>query len=301
MENHPKITVVGSINMDLVTLTDKLPEMGETITGKQFKMNPGGKGANQAVAAARLGAQVKMIGCVGSDSFGETLLQHLQNEGIDASNVELVNDSTGSALITVYNNDNNIIVVPGANNHVTASFVETKRDVIADSDILILQLEIPLEGVQKAVEVAKENNVTVILNPAPITELPAGLIEQIDYLTPNEHEHSLLLKGMNEQQIKEKVIVTKGSRGVSLYKGDEEITIPSFRVNAIDTTGAGDSFNGGLAVALGRGLSLPDACKFGNAAAALSTLKLGAQTGMPGKEEVETMIKIAEKMKKHMK
>ncbi|MGG3891645.1 ribokinase [Metabacillus fastidiosus] len=300
MENHPKITVVGSINMDLVTLTDRIPEMGETTIGKQFKMNPGGKGANQAVAAARLGAQVKMIGCVGSDSFGETLLQHLQNEGIDVSNVEPVNDSTGTALITVYNNDNNIIVVPGANDHVTAAFVEAKREVIADCDILILQLEIPLEGVQKAVAIAKENNVTVILNPAPITELPDELIEQIDYLTPNEHEQSLLVKRMNEQQIKEKVIVTKGSRGVSI-NGDEEITIPAFRVNAVDTTGAGDSFNGGLAVALGSGLSLADACQFGNAAAALSTLKIGAQTGMPAKNEVEMMIKIAEKMKKHKK
>lgn len=296
MNDNPKITVVGSINMDLVTLTNELPKMGETVIGKQFKMNPGGKGANQAVAAARLGAQVKMIGCIGKDRFGEELLSQLQNEGIDINGVEQITDSTGTAMITVCGHDNHIIVVPGANDYVTASFVESKREIIADSDILILQLEIPLEGVKKAVEIAKANNVKVILNPAPIKDLPVDLIEQINYFTPNEHEQALLIKEMNEKQIREKVIVTKGSNGVSFRDGDKEVNLPALRMTVVDTTGAGDAFNGGFAVAIGRGLSLSDACRYGNATAALSTAKFGAQTGMPLKAEVEMFMKMIQRV-----
>ncbi|RHW39002.1 ribokinase [Neobacillus notoginsengisoli] len=291
MGDKPVITIVGSINMDLVTIADNVPRQGETLQGKQFQINPGGKGANQAVAAARLGAHVQMIGCVGQDSFGRDLLQHLSEQGVDVSNVEPVTDMTGTATIVVSNQDNRIIVVPAANNHVTAEFVETKRDVIAGSDILILQLEIPLEGVRKAVEIAKENGVTVILNPAPIQDLPADLIEQVDYLTPNEHEFQLLQKGLDKKELQEKVILTKGSKGVALYQGGKESTIPAYKVNVVDTTGAGDSFNGGLAVALSNSLPIMEACRFGNAVAALSTTKLGAQTGMPTGKEVEAFIK----------
>ncbi|MED4207108.1 ribokinase [Neobacillus mesonae] len=291
MSPKPKITIVGSINMDIVTITDKLPKMGETLIGKQFKMNPGGKGANQAVAAARLGADVRMIGCVGNDSFGPVLKQNMQKEGIDVTNVEPVTDSTGTATIIVYQGDNNIIIVPGANHHVNAAFVESKRDVIADSDVLILQLEIPLDGVQKALEIAKEHHVKVILNPAPICELPAELIKKVDFLTPNEHEYALLQKGLDEKELKEKVILTKGSQGVAFYQGDQEVSIPAYSVKVVDTTGAGDSFNGGFAVALSRGISVSEACRYGNAVAALSTTKLGAQTGMPTGEEVEVFIK----------
>lgn len=291
METNPKIAVVGSVNMDLVTITARLPKMGETLTGQQFIMNPGGKGANQAVAAARLGAQVQMIGCVGKDNFGDSLIQHLQKEGVDVTNVEPVTESTGTATIVVSDNDNSIIVVPGANQQVTAAFVESKREVIANSDILILQLEIPLEGVQKAVEIAKENDVIIILNPAPICDLPVELLEKVTYLTPNEHEHAQLIRNMDEKVIKDKVILTKGSQGVSLFQDDEQVDIPAYKINVVDTTGAGDSFNGGLAYALGKGLSLIEACKFGNAVAALSTMKLGAQSGMPMKDEVEAFIK----------
>ncbi|MEH7125474.1 MULTISPECIES: ribokinase [unclassified Bacillus (in: firmicutes)] len=291
MSNNPKITVVGSINMDLVTITDQVPQIGETLLGNRFQTNPGGKGANQAVAAARLGADVHMIGCVGNDSFGKELIQHLSDQGVDVSNVEPVTGSTGTATIIVSNQDNSIIVVPAANEHVTAAFVESKRDTIASSDILILQLEIPLEGVEKAVEIAKENGVKIILNPAPIQELPAELIANVDYLTPNEHEYKVLEKAMEEKVLKEKVILTKGSKGVSFYQGGKEVNIPAFRVNVVDTTGAGDSFNGGFAVALSKGLTMDAACKYGNAVAALSTTKLGAQTGMPTENEVKNFIK----------
>ncbi|MEH7346745.1 ribokinase [Bacillus sp. JJ1532] len=291
MSNNPKVTVVGSINMDLVTITDQVPQIGETLLGNRFQTNPGGKGANQAVAAARLGADVHMIGCVGNDSFGKELIQHLSDQGVDVSNVEPVTGSTGTATIIVSNQDNSIIVVPAANEHVTAAFVESKRDTIASSDILILQLEIPLEGVEKAVEIAKENGVKIILNPAPIQELPADLIANVDYLTPNEHEYKVLEKAMEENVLKEKVILTKGSKGVSFYQGGKEVNIPAFRVNVVDTTGAGDSFNGGFAVALSKGLTMDAACKYGNAVAALSTTKLGAQTGMPTENEVKNFMK----------
>lgn len=290
MGQAPKITIVGSINMDIVTITDQLPKMGETILGQQFQMNPGGKGANQAVASARLGATVQMIGCVGEDLFGKELLQHLKSEGVDVSNVEQVATQTGTASITVSNKDNNIIVVPGANNHVTASFVEAKKEIIATSDILILQLEIPLEGVQKAVEIAKEHGVIVILNPAPIRELPAGLLKKIDYLTPNEHEMTHLTNEANHAELIEKVILTKGSEGVSYFQEGKEINIPAHNIDVVDTTGAGDSFNAGFAVALGKGLPVEAACQYGNAVAALSTTKLGAQTGMPTDAEVQEFL-----------
>ncbi|MCR8657493.1 ribokinase [Paenibacillus endoradicis] len=290
MEQKPKITVVGSINMDLVTITSQVPKTGETLFGDQFYMNPGGKGANQAVAAARLGGRVKLIGCVGNDSFGKDILQHLQEQGVDVSNVEPVTHMTATASIIVANQDNSIIVVPGANNNVTAAFVESKRDIIADSDILILQLEIPLEGVQKAIEIAKENGVKVILNPAPIQNLPSQVIQDVDYITPNEHEYLLLKEESNEETFAEKLIITKGSKGVSIVEEGKEIIIPAYKMNVVDTTGAGDSFNGGLAIALSKGLDLKDACKYGNAVAALSTTKLGAQTGMPTSEEVESFI-----------
>ncbi|QUL52682.1 ribokinase [Paenibacillus tritici] len=287
MEKKPKITVVGSINMDLVTITSQAPQRGETLFGEHFQMNPGGKGANQAVAAAKLGAQVQLIGCVGNDRFGQDIVAYLQEQGVNVSNVEPVTDVTGTATIIVADQDNSIIYVPGANNHVTSSFIESKRDVIAASDILVLQLEIPLEGVQKAVQIAKENGIKVILNPAPIQSLPSDLLKNIDYLTPNEHEQVLLRQDRSTEELDGKLIVTMGSQGVCIYEQGEGVIIPAYKIDVVDTTGAGDSFNGGLAHALSKGLNLKDACKYGNAVAALSTTKLGAQTGMPTGAEVE--------------
>lgn len=292
MEAPKKITVLGSINMDLVTTTNYLPEVGETIVGQHFQMNPGGKGANQAVAAARLGAAVQFIGCVGNDHFGLELVQHLKREGVDVSQLETVPSTTGTATIVVSESDNQIIIVPGANQFVDAAFVESKRAIIANSQILILQLEIPNEGVQKAVEIAKENDVTIILNPAPICELPDDLLSQVDYLTPNEHEYTMLMKG-NRQNLIEKVILTKGSEGISFYDQGKEVHLPAHNVMVVDTTGAGDSFNGGFAFALSKGYLLHEACAFGNAVGALATTKLGAQTGMPTFKEVEELLQKA--------
>ena len=239
-----------------------------------------------------------MIGAVGDDSFGNTLVDHLTNQGINTENIMKVKDtSTGIASIIVSEGDNSIIVVSGANSHITPEVIEKNEDKILDSYILLVQLEIPLESVMKAVELAKKHGVLTILNPAPIQKLPNELIEMVDYLTPNEHEQTLLFASTDgtEQELeklKEKCIVTKGSKGVMVYKNGEQIEIPSIQVEAVDTTGAGDSFNGALAVALCEGAEIEDACRFANVVGAISVTKLGAQSGMPTKKEVEEFLQI---------
>ncbi|MDR7075640.1 ribokinase [Neobacillus niacini] len=293
-----KITVIGSINMDLVTSTNQIPKVGETVLGQSFHTIPGGKGANQAVAAARLGGDVTMIGAVGDDSFGNTLVNHLTNQGINTENIMKVKDtSTGIASIIVSEGDNSIIVVSGANSHITPEVIEKNEDKIFDSYILLVQLEIPLESVMRAVELAKKHGVLTILNPAPIQKLPNELIEMVDYLTPNEHEQALLfasLEGTEQEleKLKEKCIVTKGSKGVMIYKNGGKIEIPSIRVEAVDTTGAGDSFNGALAFSLCEGAEIEEACRFANVVGAISVTKLGAQSGMPTKKEVKEFLQI---------
>jgi ribokinase len=296
-----KITVIGSINMDIVTKTTIIPKVGETVMGDAFFTIPGGKGANQAVAAARLGADVTLIGCVGEDAFGKELIEHLGKQGIMINNVKPVtHSSTGIASITLSNGDNSIIVVPGANYEVTPEVVKEHEQIILESDIVLLQLEIPLESVIEAVNLAKKHHKTVILNPAPIQPLPKELLQHVDYLTPNEHEQKLLLSANDLtdeelEQIKSKCIVTQGSKGVSIYKNEEKL-ISGFKVEVIDTTGAGDSFNGALAVSLSNGASLESACQFANAVGALSVTKLGAQSGMPTKQEVEAFLSGTERM-----
>ncbi|CEG28362.1 ribokinase [Bacillus sp. B-jedd] len=290
-----KITVIGSINMDLVTKTEQVPKMGETLLGEAFYTIPGGKGANQAVAAARLGADVTMVGCVGEDAFGRELIAHLGSESIHTGQIDKgAGTSTGIATITLSGGDNSIIVVPGANFLVTPEFVGKQEEVIAASDIILLQLEIPLESVEKAAELAKRHGVKVLLNPAPFQPLPEGLMENVDILTPNEHEYKLLLHSSGWAEHKrgkfmKKCIVTQGSRGVRIYSR-EQAEIPAFQVEAVDTTGAGDTFNGALAYALSEGFDLAEACRFANAAAALSVTKLGAQGGMPTRLDVDRFL-----------
>ncbi len=293
-----KITVIGSINMDLVTSTNRIPQVGETVLGNSFHTIPGGKGANQAVAGARLGADVTMIGAVGNDSFGETLVDHLTIQGINTENIMKVKDtSTGIATIILSDGDNSIIVVSGANNHMTPAVIEKHEEVILNSNILLLQLEIPLESVIRAVELAKKHGILTILNPAPIQKLPKELLEMVDYLTPNEHEQTLLFASIDGtdqelEKLKEKCIVTKGAKGVTIFKNGEIIEIPSIQVEAVDTTGAGDTFNGALATAFCEGAEIEDACRFANVVGAISVTKLGAQTGMPTKKEVEEFLNL---------
>ncbi|MDQ0352373.1 ribokinase [Alkalibacillus filiformis] len=286
-----KVTVIGSINMDLIAEAERFPRKGETLLGGDFHTIPGGKGANQAVAAAKLGAEVTMVGCVGDDTFGQPLIAHLKEQGIFNVNVEPVTHfPTGVAQITVAEQDNTIIVVPGANNQVTPEVVRQNEKAIQESDILLLQFEIPLESVEEAVNLANKHNTTVVLNPAPMQSVSLGLLEKVDFLTPNEHELTELLDTEEKKQFYEqhrgKFFVTQGSNGVQFVEGDQETLVPSYKVEVKDTTGAGDTFNGGFSVALAEGKSFSEACRFGNAAAALSVSQFGAQTGMPNREDV---------------
>ncbi len=290
----PKITVFGSINMDLVTSTDRFPGQGETVMGSDFQTAPGGKGANQAVAAARLGADIHMVGRVGDDAFGGNLRDHLHNEGIHVDGVETAEGCpTGVATILLTEGDNRIVVVPGANHELTANDVFTYEDLIAVSDLVILQLEIPLETVISIAATAKKLGTPVLLNPAPIQPLPEQLLRDVTYITPNEHEFDDLLqsidKGYRDELLK-KVIVTKGAEGVSYFKDNKEVAVPGYQVKVRDTTGAGDTFNGAFGVAVSKGMSVADACRFGNTAAALSVKEFGAQGGMPGVNEVKAFL-----------
>ncbi|WP_027414915.1 ribokinase [Aneurinibacillus terranovensis] len=298
---RPKITVIGSINMDLVVKTDRVPKMGETVLGSQFLTTPGGKGANQAVACARLGADVTMVGCVGDDVFGRQLVENLRKENISTENVEPVTFlSTGIACITVQDGDNSIIVVPGANYAIDEEKIQQVEHLIKESNLLLLQLEIPLKSVELAVDIAHKYQVPVIVNPAPAAELPSSMLEKITVVTPNEYELETIAGQKFEQPDDFKkaiqsyagqLVMTKGKEGAYYTAADGGIGYcPGYRVEAVDTTGAGDSFNAGLAVMLAEGKSLSEATKYAAAVGALSVTRLGAQSGMPTRHEVEQFL-----------
>ncbi|WP_217586549.1 ribokinase [Lentibacillus saliphilus] len=289
----PHICVIGSINMDLTVETPIMPEQGETLIGKTFATYPGGKGANQAVAAARLGANVSMIGAVGADAFGETLLDHLKQEGVSTDGIATIPDTpTGIANIIVSDHDNRIIVIPGANKHVTPSLVDAHRDLILASDIILLQFEVPMETVAYAAKLAHEHGIKVIVNPAPFQPMSQALINDATYLTPNESEAKAMVDDTSHDMPWEKVILTMGAHGVQ-YTTENQLVhqIPPFTVDVVDTTGAGDTFNGAVAVKLSEGESITEAVAFASATAALSITKTGAQNGMPTKAAVESFIK----------
>ncbi len=277
------ITIIGSLNMDFTSIVDLYPGLGETVIGKEFHHQFGGKGANQAVAAARLGGSVHMIGRVGGDSFGKQYLSHLSEESIFFDNVEPVpHSSTGVSSVILTEEDNLIIVVPGANYELTPQDIEAYREQIENSDVVVLQLEIPMESVEKALEIASNKGVTTILNPAPYQEFPSEWWPMITYLTPNEHEAELLMKSPGfHEEYKEKLIITNGKDGIVYYKDGESIFIKAPVVEAVDTTGAGDTFNGALSYFLDEGYEFHDACYHATYAASLSVTKFGAQGGMP--------------------
>lgn len=292
MDKQPTICIVGSINMDLTITAKKMPAQGETVIGNDFSTYPGGKGANQAVAAARLGANVNMIGAVGADSFGTALLDHLKLEGINVEGILTSSEKpTGVANIILTENDNRIIVASGANMLVDSDLVDKHRNLIKQSDVVLLQLEIPMDTVIKTLEIASEYEVPVVVNPAPYQALPGVLLTGAAFLTPNEIELDSMKDEHLFSSILEKVIMTQGDKGVQFYESGEKKFLLSHRVEVKDTTGAGDTFNGAFATELGRGEAVSEAVQFANAAAALSVTKVGAQGGMPTRQEVEHFIR----------
>ena len=290
------IVVIGSMNMDYILKTTDLPKKGETIHANDFKTAIGGKGANQAFAAKKLGADVVMIGAVGKDENGSKIINKMNQEGIDVSRIERVDTNTGNAIITVdKKGDNTIVVYSGANSSLSKEIIDRNEDIIKNADFVIFQLEIPIEVVEYGISVAKKHNRKIILNPAPSKPLSEEILKNVDILTPNETElqnisgendlktgaKKLLIAGAKE------IIVTLGEKGSYYLSNEKEINAQAIEVNAIDTTAAGDSFNGALAVALGEGKDIKYALEFANVVGALTTTKLGAESSLPYREEVD--------------
>ncbi|WP_414754889.1 ribokinase [Anabaena sp. CCY 9910] len=301
------IIVFGSINIDLVATAPKLPIAGETLLGEDFFKVPGGKGANQAVAVAKLGVPTQMVGRVGADGFGAELMENLQNAGVQTDNIFVDETaSSGVAMITVaHDGENQIVVIPGANGRINQADVERLSYILPTATALLLQLEIPITAVIAAAQAARSNNITVILDPAPApSDLPAELYPLVDIITPNEVEAGQLVgfpvdgekaarkaAGVLLQRGVKSAIVKLGAKGVVCATDKETFFVPAFFVDTVDTVAAGDAFNGGLATALYSGLSLHQAVIWGAAAGALAATKLGAQTSLPDKLTLEAFLK----------
>ena len=296
------ITVVGSLNMDLVTQSDRLPKPGETVLGRGFKQIPGGKGGNQAVAAAKLGYPVQMIGCTGKDSMGDLLRESLKESGVKIENVlEKDGAQTGIASIVVDKDGRNFITVaPGANYELKLEDIRKLSSVITKSNLLLTQLETPLDTVRESLRIAKEAGIMTVLNPAPARELDDEILANTDILTPNETELELLsgLKTDSIENIKiagkkliaegvKEIVVTLGSKGAMHITKDSDRYYEAYKVDAVDTTAAGDSFNGAMSVYLSQGKTMEEAIKFAMKVGALTVMREGAQTSLPTLEEVK--------------
>lgn len=294
-----KIGVVGSINMDMTVKSEKIPLKGETVKGEDLQYIPGGKGANQAVAMAKLGAHVEMFGCVGDDAAGVSLVKNLNECNVETKCIKTVAGvPTGLAMITVGDNDNTIVVVAGTNNCVDIDYVNEVKESLLECEIVLLQHEIPQETIEYVIELCVEHGVKVVLNPGPARPVKKEILEKVTYLTPNEHE-TVILFGREvsfEELMKkypEKLVITQGSRGVSTcLKNGEVVLVPARKANVVDTTGAGDTLNGAFTVAITEGRSMVEALTFANTAAGLSTEKFGAQGGMPTYEEVKRAMEV---------
>jgi ribokinase len=301
-----KIVVVGSSNTDMIIKLDRLPQPGETVLGGDFSTAAGGKGANQAVAAARAGGNVTFVARVGDDMFGRLAVEQFAADGIDVRHVIEDSDApSGVALIFVdRNGENSIAVASGANAHLTPVDALSARDAVRDAQIMITQLETPIETVRAAVVLASEYGVPVILNPAPAQSLGADILRHVSVLTPNETEAELLTgvkvsttadaEAASEKLASmgvEAIVMTLGARGAFVFNADHSELIAGFAVQAVDTTAAGDVFNGALAVALAKETPLLEAVHFANAAAALSVTKLGAQPSAPTLDEIEEFLR----------
>lgn len=283
-----KIAVVGSINIDQTVTAERIPLKGETLSGGSLRYIPGGKGANQAVAMAKLGAEVEMFGCVGDDDNGRKMVENLTANGVKTSHIKVIAGvPTGIAIITVGDHDNTIIVVEGANGQVDRTYIDGVKDVLLGYDMVVLQHEIPLDTVRYVVELCAAHAIPTILNPAPAAEVPMDVIDKVTYLTPNEHEAVLIFgrERSTEDLLKaypEKLVITQGSRGVSVgLSGGEVLNVPARKAPVVDTTGAGDTLNGAFCVKIAEGCGIAEALQYANAAASLSIGKFGAQSGMP--------------------
>lgn len=300
-----KLVVLGSINADHILNIDQFPRPGETVIGKQYKVAFGGKGANQAVAAGRSGADIAFIACVGADDIGERVRQQLASDRIDTQPIEAIADSTtGVALIFVNADGENVIGIDaGANAAVTPDYLARYQQKIIDAEALLMQLESPLDTVIAAAQLAKQHQTQVILNPAPARELPDELLATVDMITPNETEAQRLTGiAVNDdndaaraaQALHDKgiatVIITLGSRGVWLSENGNGKLVPGFKVKAVDTIAAGDTFNGALVTALLEGKTMADGVRFAHAAAAIAVTRPGAQPSVPWREEIDAFL-----------
>ncbi|MCS0670474.1 ribokinase [Cytobacillus firmus] len=292
-----RIAVVGSINMDYFIESEVLPKLGETVLGENFFLSIGGKGANQAVAAARLGGDVSLFGSVGDDENSDLIIKKLEKENINLVNLQSVKGlPTGAAFIELCQSENRIIVVPGANTHTNVDYVKKTATELLNYDVIVFQLETPLDMIEYLVPLLYEQGKTIIINPAPALTLSQELINKVTYVTPNEHEYKLVFNTNDsmEELLKKypnKLIITCGSEGVRFFDGTEIKLVPSIKVIPVDTTGAGDTFSGAFAVAIAEGNCLEDSIRFGNIAAGISVTKKGAQTGMPKRNDVTQFVK----------
>jgi ribokinase len=300
------IVVVGSINLDLVAIAGRIPAAGETVLGSEFQMHPGGKGANQAVAVVRLGYPVQMIGKIGSDALGDSLWAHLQKAGVGLDGVQRSSGASGVAMIVVSaQGENCIVVTPGANAEVTPEYVESHRHLIRDAGLVLTQLEIPVQTVGYVSDLCFQYQVPLILDPAPAQHLPPGLLQRVRWFTPNETEAKFYAPnglGTNDEEASracarrllaegpDGILLKMGARGAYLATKGIEERFDAIAVKAIDTTAAGDAFNGAFAVGLLIGKSPKESARFAAAAAAVSVTRVGAQPSMPVLEEVEQML-----------
>jgi len=300
-EIRKPIVVVGSVTMDLVTRANKIPTVGQTLIGSSFETTPGGKGANQAVAAARLGYPVKMVGMVGDDPYGQALLDNLAAAGVDTSSMARTAGSSGLAPMFVADGgENSIVVVPGANGKVDCDAVDRQAALIRSAGMVLCQLELPLETTIHTLALCAEAGVPVMLDPAPAAPLPDAVFPQTAWFTPNETEAAFYLSYQSRAEDAAQQLLDRGLRGVVLKRGAEGAYVATaggkaawvrpFQVQAIDTVGAGDCFNGAFAVALLEGNDPWAAARFASAAAAISVTRHGAQASMPSRDEVEAFL-----------
>lgn len=298
------IYVLGSINMDMVAVPPYMPKNGETLTANKYYTNPGGKGANQASAIAKLGGKVKMIGKVGSDAYGPVMKNNLASYGVDVEDVTTAEGNSGIAIIIVVDGDNRIILDPGANFKVTKEDVDKGLCKAKSGDILIMQLEVPMDIVTYAADEAKKKGMTVILNPAPAVKLGQDLLCNVDIITPNETETEILTGISPDSEVEltlavkeyykygiKNVVITMGSRGAIVTYGNNIVPIEARKVKAVDTTSAGDTYVGAIAVKLDAGVDIVTACKFASVASSITVTRAGAAQSIPTLEEVEEIMK----------